>query len=92
MLLTGAIALSFAYFGEGSGTVQLNYIRCYGTEYNLTECETANNTGLISPSQEVGVMCQPGNNNTLIYRYFIPNQYCHTQRTKCCMLDMHGGM
>ena len=66
MLLTGAIALSLAYFGEGSGTVHLNYIQCYGTEYNLTECETANNTGLISHSKEVGVMCQPGNNKTLI--------------------------
>ena len=65
-ILTGAIALSFAYFGEGSGIVHLNYVLCYGTEYNLTECETANNTEMISHFQEVGVMCQPGNNNTLI--------------------------
>ena len=57
----GATALSGVYFGEGNRTVHLNYIRCYGTEYNLTECETASNTGLISHSEEVGVMCQPGN-------------------------------
>ena len=63
------IALSGAYFGEGSGTVHLNYIRCYGTEYNLIECETANITGLISHFQEVGVICQPGNENTFINNY-----------------------
>ena len=67
LIRTGAIPLSGAYFGEANGTIHLNSIRCYGTEYNLTECETANDTGLISHSQEVGVMCQPGNYNTISF-------------------------
>ena len=58
--LSGAIPIYDAYFGEGSGPIHFHYVHCYGTEYNLTDCETANNTRETTHSEDVGVQCQPG--------------------------------
>ena len=57
---SGVIPLAGGYFGEGSGIICLNYILCSGREYSLTDCETANNTRLTTHSEDVGVICQPG--------------------------------
>ena len=57
---SGGSPHSDAYFGEGSGPINLDHVQCSGTEYNLTECETANNMRKeISHSQDVGVKCEP---------------------------------
>ena len=57
---SGAIPTSGGYFGEGSGTISLNYVLCSGKEYSLTDCETANHTRRTTHSEDVGVICQPG--------------------------------
>ena len=60
LLLTGATAHSSAYFGEGSGLIQLTFVNCSGSQYDLTECETENVENSSSHSLDVGVKCQPG--------------------------------
>ena len=57
---TGATAHSGAYFGEGRGPVNLDSVRCTGSEYTLTDCEIENSGSRISHSLDVGVKCQPG--------------------------------
>ena len=57
---TGATAHSDAYFGEGSGPIHLDFVKCSGSEYNLTECEIRNDRDSTSHSFDVGVKCQPG--------------------------------
>ena len=57
---TGATAHSRAYFGDGSGLIHLIFVKCSGSEYNLTECETGNAGTSSSHSLDVGVKCQPG--------------------------------
>ena len=59
-LHTGATAHSDAYFGEGSGWIHLSFVKCLGTEYHVTECETQNVGISSSHSLDVGVKCQPG--------------------------------
>ena len=60
---TGATAHSDAYFGEGSGLIHLTFVNCSGSEYDVTDCETRNDSSL---SLDVGVMCQPGMLNIII--------------------------
>ena len=68
---SGAIPHADAYFGEGSGAILLDYVYCSGTEYNLTDCETANHTRLTTHAQDVGVSCQPGERTqTFTYKAF----------------------
>ena len=57
--LLGATAHSDAYFGEGSGLIHLTFVKCFGSEYNVTECEMQNSISS-SHSLDVGVKCQPG--------------------------------
>ena len=68
---TGATAQSRAYFGEGSGLIQLIFVKCSGSEYNVTECETENVEISSSHSLDVGVMCQPGIITTIIFTLLI---------------------
>ena len=60
----GATPYPNAYFGEGNGPIHLDYVLCSGTEYNVTECKTENNTIQTAHSQDVGVKCQPGVDTT----------------------------
>lgn len=57
---SGAIPLSDAYFGEGSGVIHYDYVLCSRIKYDLTDCETTNDTRLTGHSEDVGVICQPG--------------------------------
>ena len=38
----------------------MDHVFCSGLEYSLTECETANNTRRTTHSEDVAVICQPG--------------------------------
>ena len=58
-LSTGARAFPDAYFGEGSGAVNLDFVQCSGSEYNLTDCETSNSGSRSSHTLDIGVKCEP---------------------------------
>ena len=60
-LSLGATEKTGAYFGSGSGPIHLDYVVCSGTEYNLTECQTGNETRQSRHSEDVGVKCQTSN-------------------------------
>ena len=57
--LRAVIALSSAYFGEGSGSTHINFIKCSSSDKTLTECVTKSN-GKSNHSLDAGVKCQPG--------------------------------
>ena len=40
--------------------IHLTFVKCSGSEYNVTECETQTNGISSSHSLDVGVKCQPG--------------------------------
>ena len=54
----GASLKTGAYFGSGSGAIHLDYVVCSGREYNLTDCQTGNETRQSNHSEDVGVKCQ----------------------------------
>ena len=55
---TGALSYSSAYFGQGSGPIQLDNVQCSGNEQNLLNCThlTVHNCGHY---EDAGVAC-PG--------------------------------
>ena len=63
VVFSGAIPLSNAYFGRGTGAILTDYVSCTGYEQFLVNC-TNNGIGMISSvcnqNQAAGVQC-PGN-------------------------------
>ena len=59
--LEGAVALTEARFGQGTGPILLDDVRCVGTESRLANCP-ANPTGdhNCGHSEDAGVRCIPG--------------------------------
>ena len=56
---TDAIAYSNAYFGEGTGTIELDDVSCDGTENTLLDCTHSTiGTSDCSHSEDAGVKCQ----------------------------------
>ena len=55
----GAIAFSYAHFGQGAGPIVLDNVQCTGLESHLTDCP---NRGLLvndcSHYEDAGVQCQ----------------------------------
>ena len=56
----GAVAVSFAQFGQGTGSIWLDQVSCAGTEATLAACP-ANPIGThdCSHFEDAGVRCQP---------------------------------
>ena len=59
----GAQALSYAYFGRGTGPILMAYVGCRGEETHLANCTRS--TPYCTHSEDAGVRC-PGNRECLI--------------------------
>ena len=59
-IFTGSTAHSHAYFGEGKTLVNLDSVKCTGSEYFLIDCEIENSGTTNTHFLDVGVKCQPG--------------------------------
>ena len=56
---TGAVAISSAHFGAGTGQIYLDDVACSGSESNLLDClHNFNVTCTNGHSQDAGVKCQ----------------------------------
>ena len=53
---TGAIARSRAFFGQGTGPIQLDNVQCSGTENRLQDCSLLR-THNCAHSEDAGVTC-----------------------------------
>ena len=54
--LTAAIARTSAYFGQGSGPIQIDGVQCTGLESEIQNC-TFSQTNKCGHSADVGVTC-----------------------------------
>ena len=56
ILHTGAVARSFAFYGQGSGPIQIDDVHCTGSEQRLLNCphNTIDNCGHY---EDAGVAC-----------------------------------
>ena len=57
-LSTDATALSFAFFGQGTGPIVLDDVRCAGTEDRLVDCPHDPSTVDCVHSEDASVRCQ----------------------------------
>lgn len=58
--ISGSIAVRVAAYGQGSGPITLDNVRCVGTETRLLDCP-ANAIGVhnCAHSEDAGVICSP---------------------------------
>ena len=68
ILYAGAIARSFAFYGQGTGPIILDDVQCLGTETRLVDCP-ANALTIHNcvHSEDAGVQCQFGK----VYQHYM---------------------
>lgn len=60
--MPGAVAVSDARFGEGSGNIFLRGVQCTGSERYLKDCPASSiDDDLCTHAHDAGVRCQRGN-------------------------------
>ena len=74
---TDATALSFAFFGQGSGPIVLDDVRCVGTEDRLIDCPYDPSTIDCAHSEDASVRCQI----TREYKYRPSKRHTPTHHT-----------
>ena len=57
MLNTGAMTLKNAYFGQGTGPIQLNNVRCTGNEVLLLQCSHSTLAYSCGHDKDAGLRC-----------------------------------
>ena len=62
-MFLGAVAYSSAFYGQGSGPINMDDLRCVGDEFALTDCPYDSNTNDCSHFEDAGVMCAPSQCN-----------------------------
>ena len=58
IVISGSIAFQRARFGQGTGPILLDDLRCVGTEQTLLDCRLDLRTGDCSHSEDAGVRCR----------------------------------
>ena len=58
VVISGAVAFQRARFGQGTGPILLDDLRCVGTEQTLLECRLDLRTGDCRHSEDAGVRCR----------------------------------
>ena len=73
-MLDGTPRLS-AYFGQGTGAILRQYLRCAGTESRLVDCPTSSSTCF--HTEDAGVTCLPTGN--YLIKLMSITLYCRSQ-------------
>ena len=60
LISIGVVAYSRAEFGEGSGPIWMDSVRCSGTETSLIDCNYDADTSEDSHEEDAGVQCPEG--------------------------------
>ena len=61
MIFLGAVAVSRAAFGQGTGAIVMDSVQCRGNETSLTSCPHSLPSSSDTHSEDAGVRCRPGN-------------------------------
>ena len=55
----GAMAILYAHFGQGSGTIYLDDVACTGSESRLIDCTYDPDTSDCNHGEDAGIRCIP---------------------------------
>ena len=73
-MFLGVVALRAASFGEGTGRIWLDNVKCTGNERQLRNCtNTSFGVNSCSHAQDAGVRCRIGTVFIISYNLFMTN-------------------